>query len=247
MFEVDLLKALDTTLSETYAQPVAVTQSMTRPFPLLVPHMTDRQFVHALIMKALPDDLSPDQPRADAQALWSWDALSGLLTVQSGRPLRHELLGELQEERAVEAPEIGQALLLEADLAALKTPPSAVPAEIRPLLKAQGGAYRSRQIVVPPVDRPGWVSRRLERAGFTAPADAITLSDVTIADLGRRGGGIPFVHVEATVQVHDADAAHQSLIRGVGKGKNFGLGLLRLSPLPTQSTTSPAEPKEIPA
>lgn len=220
-----------------------VTQTTITPFPLLVPRMGDRQMVHALIMKALPDALDTNSPRSDAKALWHWDPAQRLLRVQAARPFRAELLGEVLAQESTVDPEADATVDLRLDVAVLKTPPSQVPEEIRAVVKEHGGAYRSRQVIVPAEERASWAARRLERGGFVAAPETLALSDVAFADLGRRGGRIAYVSLSATARVADVEAAHRAVIDGIGKGKNFGLGLVRIRPAASSSTTPPL-PKE---
>lgn len=202
--------------------------------------------VHALIMKALPDGLRAASPRSDAQALWHWDASRDVLVVQAARPLRGEILGRVLTQEPVVTPAAGDTVQVHVDLAALKTPPADVPVEIRAIIKEHGGAYRSRQVIVPELDRPDWAVRRLQRIGLTAQADALVVSGIAFADLGRRGGRIPFVSLRTTARVDDTDTVRRALLTGVGKGKNFGLGLLRIRSAAPSPTTSPLS-KETPA
>ncbi|MFT3660144.1 MAG: type I-E CRISPR-associated protein Cas6/Cse3/CasE [Gordonia sp. (in: high G+C Gram-positive bacteria)] len=120
-----------------------------------------------------------------------------------------------------------------------KTPPTRIPRELQEELRAanaaagRGRAFRSKLVVVPEADRPDWVRKRLlHHAGFAVDDGSLTLSPLYRAHLGRRrGGAIPYVEITATGVAVDQDRFNDALAGGIGKGKNFGLGLIQTSPL----------------
>lgn len=194
--------------------------------PQLAVHAADRQLVHSAIMAALPQDLGHQGPRARAQCLWAFSGPSELVVTTSS-PLKIEVLGTLRRSEPVPLASTGDLLEVRAAVACQKTPPSDIPQELRQVLKANKRNYRSRLVVVPEPDRVAWAVRRLARVGLQVAASEVSLSDLAYADLGRRGGGIPYVQLVASGMVSDAEAWNVALAQGLGKGKNFGLGMLR--------------------
>lgn len=141
------------------------------------------------------------------------------------------VLGELVEEREVVSAAPSSRWRIEVDFNCQRTPPSDVPVELRSILKQNGRCYRSRKVIVPEADRPEWCARRLGRHGFAIDPESLQLSRVAIADLGRRGGGIPYITVTATGTVVDTEAWNNALRDGIGAGRSFGLGLILATPI----------------
>lgn len=202
--------------------------TVTAPSPTLVRALRDRHVGHGIISRALPDELGPN-PRAKAQALWHFDELACRLTVQSAVPMELRLLGSVEDTREIAIYQAGQRLDLDLALSCQFTPPADVPEELRPVLKSSGRCYRSRRVVVPEYRRSQWFARKLAARGFAVAMETLKLSTVRRADLGRRGGAIPFVDASCEGLVTDADLFNQAVGHGVGKGRSFGLGLIRVA------------------
>lgn len=197
-----------------------------RPWDELQVRLGDRQLGHSVVMAALPKDLGAE-PRAKAACLWRYDAERQRLYVQSDVEVRGELLGTPLARHAITSAKAGARVQIDVTFNCEKTPPSRIPAELRPILKANGGrCYRSRLVVVPEDERADWCQRRLARAGLSVTTEALQLTPVEYADLGRRGGGIPFVRVRTAGVVTDADTWNTAVRKGIGKGRSFGLGLV---------------------
>lgn len=195
------------------------------PYPLLAERLRDRQVGHSAVMAALPTDLG-SQPRATSQCLWRWEHSTGVLTVQASTPINASVLGRLIDETPLPDIEAGSRWHIDVVLECQKTPPSDVPVELRPVLKQTGRCYRSRKVVVPEAERPMWLQGKFSRHGFTLDPASIELGPVAIADLGRRGGGIPYVHAVATGTPTDVGRWTSAITCGIGGGRNFGLGLI---------------------
>lgn len=191
--------------------------------------LTNRERGHVHVMSAFPRIVG-DSPRSAFQVLWALGPQTRTLTVQSSTPAESpEVLGEILEHRLLEPPAEGESVQLQVTLAAQKTPAAQVTPELRTALKANGGkAYRSRLVLVPEEERPEWARKRLERIGLAVESDRLTVSPLQQTPLGKRGTSIPAVTVAARGRVQDATAFEQALRSGVGKGKNFGLGLIQL-------------------
>lgn len=167
-------------------------------------------------------------PRAQASALWRFDEDADELLVQASCPVRADVLGELISESEVPTAEVGSEWRIDVEFNCQRTPPSDVPVELRPILKQAGRCYRSRKVVVPEADRHRWCTNRLDTLGFYVTAGSLEVGPLAYADLGRRGGGIPYVRVQATGTVTDADTWNQAIRDGIGRGRSFGLGLARV-------------------
>lgn len=199
--------------------------------PMVAAAITEnRERGHVHTMGAHPR-LITSSPRAETGTLWSLDPSSRVLTVQSKAALAQpQVLGEVLESNQVAPPRNGASGVVSVAIACQKTPPSPVPEALRASLK-QGPAYRSRLVIVPEDERPEWAARRLRAIGLAVDNSTLTVSALDTARLGGKGRGIPFVTVSSTVQVIDEDTFAQRLETGLGKGKNYGLGLIHFSPM----------------
>lgn len=198
------------------------------PYPLLRDRLEDRQVGHSAVMASLPSTLGADA-RSKVHCLWRYD--TGVMHVQAACEIRSDVLGRDSTTHDVPLSEPGSRWRITVDVNCQKTPSSDVPAELRPILKESGRCYRSRSVVVPEDERQNWCVRRFARLGFAIDPSSLSLSDLRIADLGRRGGGIPYVRVTADGLVLDAEAWNAAIRDGVGKGRNFGLGLVISTPI----------------
>ena len=206
---------------------MTVTVLTFKPSPVLLRAMHDRQTGHSVVMKALPAGLTAPA-RESADCLWHVDPEHGTLRIHASTDVRRDAFGELVEESTVPDVEADQPWAVALAISCQYTPPSAVPEELRPILK-QTGCYRSRLVTVPVDQRGAWLTRRLALHGFDVDRASLTISELHKADLGRRGGVIPYVDVTASGTVRDPELFARALLKGVGKGKNFGLGLIRLA------------------
>lgn len=195
-----------------------------KPFALLDERLDDRQVGHKSVMAALPPDLGP-QPRSTQNVLWWRHPDDERLYVQADCDVRGDILGEVVGEESLRTARVGSRWRIDVDFDCQKTPPSQIPPELHEILK-NGRCYRSRKVVVPVESRREWAIARLARSGFSVDEGSLAIGPLAYADLGRRGGGIPFVRVQATGEVSDATAWSGALQRGIGKGKSFGLGLV---------------------
>lgn len=204
--------------------------------PLLRSLDKDRQLGHAHVMSSLPPGLGP-HPRSSAGVLWRIDLTDGTLVVRYPRvPAGATNLGVISELRDVVS--TGH-LRVEFVMNVQKTPPTRISQDLQAELRSaneaagRGKAFRSRLVIVPEADRPAWVVKRLlGSAGFAVEPTSLTISPKYTADLGpRRGGGIPYISVTATGVPVDQEKFDAALAGGIGKGKNFGLGLIQTFPL----------------
>ena len=177
---------------------------------------------HRALMSILPDNvLSEGSPRSDAALLWRVDA--DTLTFHSLVPPTHgaTLIGDV--------PPIGDgdAVSCTIDIATVTRRTVPIPQEMwdagyRPTKKVES------QIADGDID--GWVHRTLTKHGFDV--QSIDISPVAYAHLGHRRGNhrVPYVTVKFAATVSNADEARHAMIHGIGKAKNFGLGMLITNP-----------------
>ncbi len=199
-------------------------------------HNRDRGHVH--VMSAFPRGLG-ENPRKAAGVLWYLDSSGDLLVRSENLPQNPGLLGQvISVEKALEF-KTDDAIELQAVIACQKTPMPNLTPEQRELLDqgknpaekgkekkpGQGMAYRSRLVIVPEAERPAWAVRRLSLIGVSVGAEDLHLSAQTTAHMGK--GRIPFIELKARVTVVDALELNKKMASGWGKGKNYGLGLIR--------------------
>lgn len=230
-----------------------------------VPEKTVRQFLesrdrgHVEVMRGFPADLGAT-PRSKAGVLWRLEPEQQLLVVQSAELVPTYPAWQQAGTFPVGAPPAGDYVSYRLALACQKTPPAPVPEHLREavkrsraaaqedrraVLEASGmepnpepprGSYRSKKVVVPEGDRPGWFRGRMARIGLTVVGDP-DISNLRRARLGRKRGTIPYVDVSFTAKVADEDALTAAVRKGVGAGKSYGLGLL----MPTAAVPSASQ------
>lgn len=210
---------------KSYNATFAVPPELTR---LIV---EDRTRGHRHTLSAFPDDIGAEA-RSKLSLLWHLDEATHLLSVRSSTPpVNESRLGTITSSTQVAPPSTGDHLRLDVALSCIKTPPAAVPPELRAALKAdtptgKGRAYRSRPVIVPEPERDTWARARLAKAGFDV--HSITIGKLAYASLGSRDRGIPYVEITAEASAADGATSTKSLVGGLGRGKNYGLGLIRL-------------------
>ena len=205
-----------------------VTTTTFRPAEVLLRAFHDRQTGHAIVTKLLPAGLGTDA-RAKAHCLWLADHDLGVVHVRSSVPLREDLLGTIEAQVEEPVRHIGETVDVTLSVACQYTPSADIPMELRTVLKQNGHAYRSRLVPVPEDRRSEWVTARLLKSGLQLDPSSLTTSKLTHADLGKRGGGIPYITLTVSGTVVDADSFNSAIAHGIGKGKTFGLGLLLVS------------------
>lgn len=189
--------------------------------------LNNADFGHQHVLAAFPRAHS-GSPRSEFEVLWALNSSEKLLVVQSAvAPTTPEVLGEVLDAGEVSSPSTGAALEVTVSIAPQKTPTANVPPELRQPVKSAGGAYRSRLVMVPEAERPAWFTQRMARIGFRVDAESIRMSPQSRVSLGSRGRSIPAVTIRATGTVADSEAFTTAVRSGIGKGRNYGLGLIR--------------------
>lgn len=122
-------------------------------------------------------------------------------------------------------PQDGQRYLLRTTVETTYTPATWVPEEIWNLPNRP--AIHGKRVPVPSEMLEQWLVQKLERSGFsTSGLDAVRTYRMPI-----RKRTIPVADITAEVTVAEAELALKAYLEGFGRSKNFGCGLLRLSPL----------------
>lgn len=155
--------------------------------------------------------------RAEAKLLWSLDVKNKEFIIQSEEPLK---LGNLHStylraqarSETLTAVEAGQSVRIEAWL--------------NPTRVCQ--SRRSKKLFIEnQIERQEWIERKLSHA-----LEIEAYKEMGLVKLqGLRGGKPLFlkaVHVELVAKVKDADEFHRVRMQGVGRGKPYGCGLLRV-------------------
>lgn len=187
----------------------------------------DRQFGHRAVMSLFPDGLG-SAPRAEAGALWHMDFRGKRLTVQHQIPMLDEpAVGVPTKLEPPVTWEVGERVAFALDVECTYTPSPDIPMELRPLLKATG-SYRSRREIVPEDHRPDWLVAMLGRRGFSVELGGVQIDPLGRVSLGRRGGLVPYVSCRVEAMVADPAAARAAVVAGIGRAKNFGLGMARM-------------------
>ena len=94
-----------------------------------------------------------------------------------------------------------------------------------------GGRANTRRVSLPRADIPEWWQRKAAAAGLrlAEPEPAIAMGSARL-----KRGSIPVVRIDGIAHIADVAALTDSILRGVGRGKAYGCGLLtvqRLQPL----------------
>lgn len=189
--------------------------------------LKNRSIGHVLVMSAFRIGVGPE-PRASLGVLWHLDSSQRVLKVQSKeRPERPELWGEQLSAGTTEIPPIGSTFSLSLSTNPQKTPPSQIPSELRETMK-NGKAYRSKMIIVPQAELTKWAQNRLRRMGFIPEPEGLALGPIQRAYLGP-GKSLPQIDLNAQGRISDASDFSAAVFEGTGKGKNYGLGLIRIT------------------
>ena len=202
----------------------------------------DRERGHVAVLSAFRFGLG-ESPRSKLSVLWHIDSRKGILTVQSDEePERPGILGEYISGGVLEAPEAGVTVEFAVERSCQKSPRVQIPDELRAELERRGDdgekvgpAYRSKLVIVPEEERHEWALSRLNAIGLETDPVSLTTGNLRYARLGSKRRGIPYVEIRGRACVSDASRFAEGMRGGSGKGKNYGLGLIRFSTVPTNS------------
>lgn len=197
-----------------------------------------RKHGHVHVMSAYRSGLG-SSPRKKLNLLWYVAPAADLLTVQASEPpVWPGKLGEVHSSGTVTYPYEGDLVEIVVERSCQKTPPSHTPEALRAELERHGPdglklgkAYRSRPVIVPETERPEWAVGRLAAIGLAPHRETVRVGPLAFAGLGSQRRGIPYVEIRAHAHVADADKFAGALDAGTGKGRNYGLGLIRVRPI----------------
>ena len=202
----------------------------------------DREHAHTAILSLWHHRAS--SARAAVGALWTVthaDMLTntGHVLVRSTVPPErtpHWAHTLTTTDRSDYTPTTGEPLQLTLELETGRSPHIPVPRELEHALKqgangtprqpGHGLAFRSRRETVPYDELPTWATAKLARHGINTHTVSV-LRTGTI-HLPRHHNTIhPIATLTISGTITDPETYHHALHKGLGKGKAFGLGLLR--------------------
>lgn len=184
----------------------------------------DRSIGHRLVMSLLPDNcLDKKAPRSQAGILWKIYEDGLFIRSKMDIPGRPGLI-ELEDTLLSNNFDENFSGVIDVTMSRVQRESLAIPQE---LIDAGYKPKKARTIPVPEDYFMTYAERKL---------DGFSLNDVEFSDVGRivvgRGAGkysIPSFRVKAQVTINDFEKAYNIVYNGVGKGKNFGLGLVTLN------------------
>lgn len=195
----------------------------------------DRSIGHRFLMSRIADHiLDAQHPRQDAGLLWApemVDRQQQALLVCSRAPLdlsslEHEPAYELRTGGFVAGEQLWLELELERTYVPFVAPPEGYLESFAP---GEKPTTHGKRVPVDPADTEHlqrWTRAKLERAGL-APAPATELGIRCFRTrVGKRV--LPAVSVTGSVIVIDPQGLAQICVTGLGRSKNYGMGLVRL-------------------
>jgi CRISPR system Cascade subunit CasE len=188
--------------------------------------LQDAHSLHALTMRCLP----PDTRRAEANLLHRVDLRTGVLVVQSCiRPQWPSTTAFHAQTKEITA---FVTTLAQGDK--LRFSVRTVPIRRQSAKLRDGTAMRApgEHAVRTDADRIAWLERRVGAAVIFAAPPCVSVEPDRIGYReGQRFGHRPIVF-DGIVEVIDADALRALMIKGVGRARSYGNGLLMLGSLP---------------
>ncbi|MBV7281807.1 type I-E CRISPR-associated protein Cas6/Cse3/CasE [Corynebacterium sp. TAE3-ERU30] len=183
-----------------------------------------RKDLHRIVMSGFADgQLDEAMPRSDARCLF---AVSGNNLIVRHRPdLNHQIPGLSAERSALQATDPEQRYHLEVTVNALvaRSQRGSLPPEVR-----QQHSPRGRRVPVPPDELPEWALDLLNRRNLE-PDDLTVGERFNVRRTAGRTGIIPAVTITATVR--GGAELDDVLSHGLGRGLNYGLGLVHVRPI----------------
>ena len=172
---------------------------------------TDRAVGHRVIMSRMPDGvLDRNSPRASADILWGIH--EGSVFVSTPLSLDYPVVGEVPSLVPGEVHQVS--IMMERS--------HKVTAHVPDELWSAGVRPQNRRVAVPEDSSPQWCRDKLASAGFEV------VDGLIVPGFVKRGNGtIPTVSFSGTVRVlDDCDNAANAAVKGIGRSKNYGCGML---------------------
>lgn len=183
--------------------------------------------MHKLLMASLDaPHLDPEHPRADAALLWRRSG-DTLLVHTHERITLPEHLFIHTGTTALEPTDPGSTVTVTGDIARYYTPMVQVDPDTAAVLAEAGLPARPRVKPAPvPDDRlTDWIAAKLRRLDLEMPnTDPLILTGPDLVMDNDRSARIPTARF--TVQVTGGAALDELLRTGIGKARNYGLGLI---------------------
>ena len=198
--------------------------------------------LHKLIMSFVDDSggkaLDPDTPRASANILWRMDHAA--LTVQHDPGVNlvvPEAKGRIITSFDVAAPARDNNLVeIEALVARLYQPFVKMDPEVLAMAKqakqarqsGQQTSSRTTKKVPVPADRlEQWAEGLLQRRNLSVDSLQVEMADDVVFDRRIRRERVPVARI--TAKVHVDEYLDEIIVRGLGRAKSYGLGLVTVS------------------
>lgn len=196
----------------------------------------DRALGHLYVMRLLPDDIvgqavatgsyHPDRdgergPRSLSQTLWRVGRDHSSLEIITRVPVLPHV-----GATACSVPQVtdGQRVRLRAVLEAVHSPMIPVSDAVKQELQQSGIRVRSRRVRVPDEELVRWVDDNFERRGWRRQE----ILAIFRRRVRRRGSPMHLVEVVLEATAKDAEKANDSLVTGIGHGKNYGAGMVTI-------------------
>lgn len=180
-----------------------------------------RQDLHRIAMAGFETTtLDAESPRADSACLFA--VLGNALQVRHRPDLHHQIIGLNGARSRVDPtdPERRYQIAAEVNAEVSRSQRGSLPEEIRAKHNPRG-----RRVPVPEDELQGWGSALLERSEVK-PQSVLAGRRFNIRRTSGRTGILPAVEIQAEVQ--GGEALDSLLSTGLGRGRNYGLGLVRL-------------------
>lgn len=173
---------------------------------------TDRAVGHRAIMARMPDGvLDKNSPRASADILWGIHE-GGSVFVHTPLSLDYPVVGEVPSLVPGEVHQVS--IMMERS--------HKVTAHVPDELWSAGVRPQNRRVAVPEDSSPQWCRDKLASAGFE-----VVDGEFSTGLVKRGNGTIPTVSFSGTVRVlDDCDNAANAAVKGIGRSKNYGCGML---------------------
>ena len=172
---------------------------------------TDRSVGHRAIMARMPDGvLDKNSPRASADILWGIHE-EGSVFVHTPLSLDYPVVGEVPSLVPGGVHQVS--IMMERS--------HKVTAHVPDELWSAGVRPQNRRVAVPDSEAEVWVKKKFFDSGFEA--DGLVVPGF----IAKHNNHIPTVSFSGTVRVlDDCDNAANAAVKGIGRSKNYGCGML---------------------
>ncbi|MDF5820705.1 type I-E CRISPR-associated protein Cas6/Cse3/CasE [Corynebacterium felinum] len=189
-----------------------------------------RRDAHKVLMRCLDgSNLDAESPRSDAELLWHFDITSRVLTVRHHEKATFTKPKGTTELASQQFTAPTGALSAHVLVARQYSPSVPRNLELEEFMKSQGFAIkrpRSRLTPVPVSNLENWARQVFQRQGLTITDLSVTQTDSIYLSRIRKKESIPTASIVLTAEGENNTLS--TLLRtGIGRGRNYGLGLIR--------------------